>query len=73
MVFGPHRTKAYSLYRAQFVHNDELIDGPYVTGFASLRAARQGVSSLYPRQTVAGLTRLPEDVTASLRAGWDTY
>ena len=73
MVFGPHRTKAYKLYRARFTSDSELIDGPYVTGFASLRAAKLGLSSLYPRQTVAGLSAVPQAEIESLRAGWDAY
>lgn len=73
MVFGPHRTKAYRLYRAQFDGAEELLPGPYVTGFASLRAARQGVARLFPRQTVAGLSPVPEGELEALRAGWEAY
>lgn len=73
MVFGPHRTKSYSLYRARFVFDSELSDGPYVTGFASLRSARAAVAALFPRQTVAGLSVVPEVEAESLRAGWEVY
>lgn len=73
MVFGPHRSKAYKLYRARFVADAELIDGPYIAGFASLKAAKQAVRSLYPRQTVAGLSPVPTAELESLRAGWETY
>jgi phage-related protein (TIGR01555 family) len=73
MVFGPHRTKAYRLYRARFDRDGELVDGPYATGFASLRAARQGISALFPRQNVAGLSPIPEGEVEALRAGWEAY
>ena len=74
MVFGPHRTRAYRLYRVQFDSRDgELLVGPYVTGFASLRAAKQGVARLYPRQNVAGLSPVPEGEIEALRAGWEVY
>lgn len=73
MILGPHRGRAYRLYRARFVLDDELIDGPYVTGFASLRAAKQGVSALFPRQNVAGLSPIPEGEVEALRAGWEVY
>lgn len=73
MVFGPHRSKAYRLYRARFVVDSELVDGPYIAGFASLKAAKQAVRSLYPRQTVAGLSPVPTAELESLRAGWETY
>lgn len=73
MVFGPNRTRAYKLYRAQFEVNDELQAGPYVTGFASMRAAKAGLHALYPRQNVAGLTPVPEDELESLRASWEQY
>jgi len=73
-VFGPHRTKAYKLYRARFDGPDgALIDGPYVTGFASMRAAKQGLVALFPRQNVAGLSPVPEGELEALRAGWEQY
>lgn len=73
MIFGPHRTKAYKLYRARFVNDAQLVDGPYVTGFASMKSAKQGVAAFYPRQTVAGLSVVPAAELESLRAGWETY
>ncbi len=74
MVFGPNRARSYKLYRARFDTPDgSLIEGPYVTGFASLRAAKQGVSALFPRQNVAGLSPVPEGELEALRAGWEVY
>ena len=74
MVFGPNRTRSYKLYRARFDSADgALLDGPYVTGFASLRAAKQGAAALFPRQNVAGLSPVPEDELEALRAGWEVY
>ena len=73
MVFGPNQQKSYKLYRARFRNDDELLDGPYVTGFASLRAAKQGVAALFPRQTVAGLSAIPEAEVDLLKAGWEAY
>lgn len=73
MVFGPSRTKAYKLYRARFVVDGELIDGPYATGFTTMRAAKQGISIFFPRQTVAGLSSVTEGEVEALRAGWETY
>ena len=73
MVFGPNRTKSYKLYRARFDVDGELIDGPYVTGFSSMKAAKNGLAALYPRQNVAGLSVLPESELETLRAAWETY
>jgi phage-related protein (TIGR01555 family) len=73
MVFGPNRTRAYKLYRAQFYRGDELIPGPYVAGFASMRTARAGVAALFSRQNVAGLSPVPAGEIEALRAGWETY
>jgi phage-related protein (TIGR01555 family) len=73
VVFGPQRARTYRLYRASFAREDELTPGPYVTGFATLRAARQGLQQLWPRQTVAGLTPIPEVEAESLKAGWEVY
>jgi len=73
MVFGPHRTRAHKLYRARFDAGEELIAGPYVTGFASMRAAKRSLVALFPRQNVAGLIPVPEGELESLRAGWEQY
>ena len=74
MVFGPNRTRSYKLYRARFDTPDgALLEGPYVTGFASMRAAKQGVAALFPRQNVAGLSPVPEGELEALRAGWEQY
>lgn len=72
LIFGPLRT-ASRLYQARFEIDSALVDGPYVTGFASLRAAKRGVASLFPRQTVAGLSPISDTATQALRASWDTY
>lgn len=73
MVFGPHRTRANKVYRARFDAGAELYDGPYVTGFASLRAAKKSLVALFPRQNVAGLAPIHEGELESLRAGWGQY
>ena len=73
LVIGPHRTKAYKLYRARFDLDGELIPGPFVTGFASVRVAKQGLRRLFPNQNVSGLTPVPEGDIESLRAGWGAY
>ena len=73
MIFGPHRSRSYKIYRARFVRDSALSDGPYAAGFASLRAAREAVRAFFPRQTVAGLSPVPEGEVAALRAGRETY
>jgi len=73
MVFGPHRTKAYKIYRARFVKDAELFEGPFATGFASLKAAKSAISALFPGQNVAGLSTVPEDEAATLSASWGAY
>ena len=75
LVLGPHRNKAYKLYRARFdLHRDgDLTEGPYVTGFASMRAAKQSVGKLFARQNVVGLTPVDTGELESLRAGWGAY
>ena len=73
MIFGPYRNKSYNLYRARFVVDAAVVDGPYVTGFTSMGWAKKAVAQFYPRQTVAGLTVVPPGELESLRAGWETY
>ena len=75
LVLGPNRTRAYKLYRARFdLHRDgELTEGPYVAGFASMRAAKRAVITMFPHQNVVGLTPVPEGEIESLRAGWGAY
>jgi len=73
MVFGPNRAKAYKLYRARFDVDGQLLEGPYVTGFSSMKSAKKALVALYPRQNVAGLSVLPESEVETLRAAWETY
>jgi phage-related protein (TIGR01555 family) len=73
MIFGPNRARTYKLYRARFACDGALVDGPYATGFASMRAARSAVATFFPRQTVAGLSPVPEGELEALRAGWEAY
>ncbi|MAB74922.1 MAG: hypothetical protein CMO47_00465 [Verrucomicrobiales bacterium] len=73
MVFGPHRSKAYRVYRARFDVDGESVDGPYATAFASLKAARDGVRALYPRQDKVSLSPIPAGELESLQIGWGTY
>jgi hypothetical protein len=73
MVFGPHRARSYKLYRARFVCDGALLDGPYATGFASLKAAKAGIATFFPRQNVAGLSPVPEGEVEALRAAWEVY
>ena len=73
MVFGPHRARSYKLYRARFVCDGALVDGPYATGFASLKAAKAGIATFFPRQNVAGLSPVPEGEVEALRAAWEVY
>lgn len=72
MVFGPNRARAYRLYRARFERDGELLDGPYVTGFASLRSAKLGIGRLYGHP-VAGLSAINESEVEALRATWEGY
>jgi phage-related protein (TIGR01555 family) len=72
-VVGPHRAQGRKLYRARFDNQGELVDGPYTIGFRSLKAAKQAISSFYPRQNVAGLSPVPEGEAEALRAGWEQY
>ena len=72
-VVGPHRSHGRKLYRARFDQQGELIDGPYAIGFRSTKAAQRAIASFYPRQTVAGLSPVPEGEAEALRAGWEQY
>jgi len=72
-VVGPQRAHGRRLFRAQFKHDEGLVPGPYAIGFRSLKAARQGIAALFPRQNVAGLTSVPEGEVESLRAAWEVY
>lgn len=73
MVFGPNRTRAYKLYRSRFECDGLLKDGPYVTGFARMKAAKAAVSTFFPGQNMVGLSPIGDAETEALRAGWGTY
>ncbi len=72
-VVGPQRAHGRKLYRARFDQNGSLIEGPYAVGFRTLQSAKRAVASFYPRQTVAGLSPVPEGEAEALRAGWEQY
>ena len=73
MVFGPHRSRAYKVYRARFDVEGESVDGPYVAAFASLRSARQGIKRLYPRQNGVSLSPISDGELETLQISWGQY
>lgn len=73
MVFGPHRASSKKVYKAQFKVDEQLIEGPYVLGFRTMKQANTAVSELFPSQNVVGLTVVPEGDLESFRAGWEAY
>ena len=73
MVLGPHRSRAYKVFRARWDVEGESVDGPYVAAFASLRAARAGVKAIYPRQNGLTLSPVPDGELETLQIGWGAY
>ena len=73
LVLGPHRSKAYKVYRARYDTEEGIVDGPYVTAFASLRAARTAVKRLWPSQNVVGLSPISGAELETLQIGWGAY
>ena len=73
MVLGPHRARAYKVYRARWDMDGEAVEGPYVAAFASLRAARDGVRKIYPRQNRVSLSPVSDGELETLQIGWGTY
>ena len=73
MVFGPHRSRSYKVYRARFDVGGESVEGPYVSAFASLKAAQKAVRLLYPRQDKVSLSPIPNGELETLQTAWGTY
>ena len=73
MVFGPHRSRSYKVYRARFDIEGESVEGPYVAAFSSLRAARLATQKLYPRHNKVSLSPISDGELESLQIGWGTY
>jgi phage-related protein (TIGR01555 family) len=73
LILGPHRTRARKLYRARFALDSTITDGPYTTGFNSLRAAKVAVQQLFPGQNVAGLSAVPDTEADAFRAYNEGY
>lgn len=73
LVIGPHRTRARKLYRARFTLDGALHDGPYATGFNSMRAAKAAVQRFFPGQNVAGLSAVPDAEADAFRAYNEGY
>jgi phage-related protein (TIGR01555 family) len=69
MIFGPHRTRAYKVYRAHLSPEAGQRSDAYVTGCASQRSARTALATFFPRQTVTELSPVPEGEVQALRAG----
>ena len=73
LLIGPHRTRARKLYRARFTLDGALHDGPYATGFNSMRAAKAAVQRFFPGQNVAGLSAVPDAEADAFRAYNEGY
>jgi phage-related protein (TIGR01555 family) len=73
LLIGPHRTRARKLYRARFTLDGALYDGPYTTGFNSLRAAKAAIQRFFPGQNVAGLSAVPDAEADAFRAYNEGY
>ena len=73
LILGPHRTRARKLYRARFALDSAITDGPYTTGFNSLRAAKVAVQHFFPGQNVAGLSPVPDAEADAFRAYNEGY
>jgi len=73
LILGPHRTRARRLYRARFALDSVITDGPYTTGFNSLRAAKTAVQQLFPGQNVVGLSPVPDAEADAFRAYNEGY
>lgn len=73
MILGPSKITFENFYRIRFARIDELVDGPYVTGFASIHSARKAAFRMFPGQTVAGLSRVTAPERESLRTAWEAY
>lgn len=73
LLIGPHRTRARRLYRARFALDGALTEGPYTTGFNSMRAAKAAVQRFFPGQNVAGLSLVPDNEADAFRAYNEGY
>jgi phage-related protein (TIGR01555 family) len=61
VLIGPSRSRRYAAFRTTIKVDEAILPGPLVTGFASLRAARKGLTAFLPEQTVFTMTPAPED------------
>lgn len=73
LILGPHRSRAYKIYRARFDMDGESVDGPYVTAFANRRAAISGITKLFPRQNGVSLATPPPGELENIKAAWGAY
>lgn len=57
VILGPNRLKAYAIYKADMRDTPEdEVEDLYLTGFASLRAARTGLEAFFPGHRLAPMT-----------------
>ena len=61
VLIGPSRSRRYTAFHTTIKVDETILPGPLVTGFASLRAARKGLTAFLPQQTVFTMSPAPED------------
>jgi phage-related protein (TIGR01555 family) len=70
LILGPNVGKNYSLYRVKFNTDDGLKDGPFITGYTSMKNANNAAKMILKGVPIAGLSIISREEEDSLKGAW---
>lgn len=70
LILGPNTTKNYSMYRVKFNTDSGLKDGPYLTGYTSIKNANNAAKSILKGISIAGLSIISREEEDSIKGAW---
>lgn len=70
LILGPHLGKNYSMYRVKYNTDSGLKDGPYLTGYTSLKSANNAAKMILKGIPIGGLSILSSEEEDSIKGAW---
>lgn len=70
LILGPNTAKNYSMYRVKFNTDSGLRDGPYMTGYTSLKSASNSAKMILKGIPIAGLSIISTEEEDSIKGAW---
>lgn len=70
LILGPNTGKNYSLYRVKFNTDSGLKDGPFITGYTSMKNANNAAKMILRGVPIAGLSIISKEEEDSIKGAW---